>query len=51
LLRRDLQRWGAIYDGEPPALQDGEKKNVQYIIREYISRGQKRRQRKKIGFD
>lgn len=51
-MKKDIQRWGAIYDGEPPSMpQDPEKKNVQYIIREYISRGQKRRQKKKIGFD
>jgi hypothetical protein len=42
-----LQRWGAVYD-EPPALPpDQERKNIQYIIREYVSRGQQRRRLKR----
>jgi hypothetical protein len=49
---KQLQKWGCIFDSDPPALPPQEdKKNIQYIIREYVNKGQRRRNRKRTGAD
>lgn len=48
---KQLQKWGHIYDSDPPALPQEDKKNLQYIIREYVNKGQRRRHRKRTGAD